>query len=384
MMENHEMKIEVKEENHEVKIDVNVENHDMKTEEKENHEMKTEEKESHDMKTEEKESHEMKTEEENHEMKTEIKTEETQEIKMEVEDHHEMKIEVKEEEYEEVKVEKHQDQEADLHPLNTNRTDPASSSGPSDLQRTMAGTRVTWSQSTEEQLVELWRAHPSLFDVGSQSYHNRTKREKSWGEIANQLQLPVNEVKTRVASLRTQYGKLLKPKPSGRGQRPLTPKQKWILKHLDFLKGHVIHRTTESTLRPGTESEDTCEGEENPSTVEREADVLSSSDSTSPVSVVQEEESSPPVTCQPVQKQRVKKQKPQSAQPSLEMVKLSLLQQIQKTLSSTADPAELFGQQVATEIRIIEDKAVYARLKRNIMNMIYEAQEAESVCQSAG
>ncbi|XP_035988179.1 uncharacterized protein LOC110367769 isoform X13 [Fundulus heteroclitus] len=134
MMENHEMKIEVKEENHEVKIDVNVENHDMKTEEKENHEMKTEEKESHDMKTEEKESHEMKTEEENHEMKTEIKTEETQEIKMEVEDHHEMKIEVKEEEYEEVKVEKHQDQEADLHPLNTNRTDPASSSGPSDLQ----------------------------------------------------------------------------------------------------------------------------------------------------------------------------------------------------------------------------------------------------------
>ncbi|XP_035988178.1 uncharacterized protein LOC110367769 isoform X12 [Fundulus heteroclitus] len=307
---------------------------------------------------------------ENHEMKTE-------------EENNMMKIVVKEE-YEEVKVEEHQ--EPDLHPLNTtNRTDPASSSGPSDLQqRTMAGTRVTWSQSTEEQLVELWRAHPSLFDVGSQSYHNRTKREKSWGEIANQLQLPVNEVKTRVASLRTQYGKLLKPKPSGRGQRPLTPKQKWILKHLDFLKGHVIHRTTESTLRPGTESEDTCEGEENPSTVEREADVLSSSDSTSPVSVVQEEESSPPVTCQPVQKQRVKKQKPQSAQPSLEMVKLSLLQQIQKTLSSTADPAELFGQQVATEIRIIEDKAVYARLKRNIMNMIYEAQEAESVCQSAG
>ncbi|KAM4565474.1 uncharacterized protein V3H82_014502 isoform 2-T2 [Fundulus diaphanus] len=340
--ENLDMKIEVKEENHEIKIDVKEENF-------------------------------------------EIKTEETQEIKMEVEDHHEMNIKVKQEENEGIKVEQHQDQD-DLHRLNTtNRTYPAVSSGPSDLQqRTMAGTRVTWSQSTEEQLVELWRAHPSLYDVGSQSYHNRSKREKSWGKIATQLHLPVNEVKTRVASLRTQYGKLMKPKPSGSAQKPLTPKQKWIIKHLDFLKGHVIHRPTESTLRPGTESEDTCEGEEDPATVESEADVLSSSDATSPVSVVQEEESSPPVTCQPVQKQRVKKQKPQSAQHSLEMTKLSLLQQVQKALSSTADPAELFGQQVASELRNIKDRAVQLRLKRDIMNMIYDAQEAESVCQSAG
>lgn len=59
----------------------------------------------------------------------------------------------------------------------------------------------------------------------------------------------VNEVKTRVASLRTQYGKLIKPKASGSGQKPLTPKQQWILQHLDFLRAHVTHRHTESTLR---------------------------------------------------------------------------------------------------------------------------------------
>ncbi|XP_035988167.1 uncharacterized protein LOC110367769 isoform X3 [Fundulus heteroclitus] len=113
--------------------------------------MKTEE-ENHEMKIKmEEENHQRKTElEENHEMKTEIKTEETQEIKMEVEDHHEMKIEVKEEEYEEVKVEKHQDQEADLHPLNTNRTDPASSSGPSDLQFT--GNKMQKRFSAQEAL----------------------------------------------------------------------------------------------------------------------------------------------------------------------------------------------------------------------------------------
>ncbi|XP_035988201.1 uncharacterized protein LOC105923908 isoform X4 [Fundulus heteroclitus] len=116
MEENHEMKTGVKEENHEMKI------------EKENHVMKTEVKE---------ENHEMKTEvkEENHEMKIEEEEEENQKMKIEEDESHEMKTEVKQEENEEVKVEEHQDQEPDLHPVNTtNQTDPASSSGPPDLQ----------------------------------------------------------------------------------------------------------------------------------------------------------------------------------------------------------------------------------------------------------
>ncbi|CAI5660123.1 unnamed protein product [Oreochromis niloticus] len=166
----------------------------------------------------------------------------------------------------------------------------------------MAAQRIVWTQAMEAQLVELWQAHPSLFDVASKDYHDRNKRDRSWMEIAAQLQLPVNEVKTRVASLRTQYGKLLKPKPSGSGQKPPTPKQTWILKHLDFLKAHVVHRQTESTLRLGTESEDigaTEEGDEDQSTMGIEADVLVSSNTTSPVSVSQEEETtsnSPPIS----------------------------------------------------------------------------------------
>ncbi|XP_038153207.1 uncharacterized protein LOC119791263 isoform X2 [Cyprinodon tularosa] len=242
--------------------------------------------------------------------------------------------------------------------------DSGSSQGSrSNKHRIMAAVRVRWSQSTEERLVELWKAHPSLFDVASKSYHDRRKREKSWEAIAVQLQLPANEVKTRVASLRTQYGKLLKPKPSGSGHKPLTPKQKWILRHLDFLKGHVIHRHTESTLRPAVELDDTFEGEEDSSVLETEAEV-------------EEEESSSPSTCQLVRKQVATKKKPESAQ-SLEMAKLSLLQQIQRTLASNEDSNELFGQQVASELRNIRDGAVQLRLKRNIMNMIYDALEAD-------
>ncbi|XP_015248611.1 PREDICTED: uncharacterized protein LOC107096463 [Cyprinodon variegatus] len=234
----------------------------------------------------------------------------------------------------------------------------------------MAAVRVRWSKSTEKQLVELWKAHPCLFDVASQSYYDRKNREKSWEAIAHQLQLPVNEVKTRVTSLRTQYGKLLKAKPRrGGGRKPLTPKQKWILKHVDFLKGHIIHRHTESTMSPTTESEEAFEGEGDSSTSETEAEV-------------EEEDSSSSLTCQLVQKKEETKQKPQSAQQCLEMAELSLLQQIQKTLVSNADSTELFGQQVASELRNIRDRAIQLRLRRNIMNMIYDAQEAEHIGQS--
>ncbi|CAI5661128.1 uncharacterized protein LOC112842915 [Oreochromis niloticus] len=250
----------------------------------------------------------------------------------------------------------------------------------------MAAQRIVWTQAMEAQLVELWQAHPSLFDVASKNYHDRNKRDRGWMEIAAQLQLPVNEVKTRVASLRTQYGKLLKPKPSGSGQKPPTPKQTWILKHLDFLRAHVVHRQTESTLRLGTESEDigaTEEGDEDQSTMGIEADVFMSSNTTSPVSVSQEEENtsnSPPISESKgrLKRHRVQKYAPKSAEHSIEMTKLSLLQQVQQTLSaSNADSEELFGQQVASELRNIKDRALQLRLKRNIMNMIYDTQEAE-------
>ncbi|KAK5848786.1 hypothetical protein PBY51_008479 [Eleginops maclovinus] len=225
-------------------------------------------------------------------------------------------------------------------------------------------------------------AGTSLLDVASQSYHDRNNRDKSWMAIATQLQLPVNEVKTRVASLRTQFGKLIKPKPSGSGQKTLTPKQQWILQHLDFLRVHVAHRSTESTLRPGSESEDTSiteEGEEDQTTVDIDADVEDvTSNISSPLSEPTENPS-PPVKVssgQSSKRPRVQKSNSKFDEHNLEMAKLFVLQQVQKTLSgSDADSEERFGQQVASELRNLTNPAVQLRVRRNIMNLIYDAQE---------
>lgn len=116
--------------------------------------------------------------------------------------------------------------------------------------------------------------------------------------------------------------------------------------------------------------------------METEPDFLRfSSNTTSPLSGV--EESSLPMRCQLIQKQAVKKQKPESAQHSLEMAKLSLLQQIQiKPILSNVDSEELVGQQVPSELRNLRDRAVELRLGQNIINMIYDTQEADNTGQS--
>ncbi|KAF4115304.1 hypothetical protein G5714_002793 [Onychostoma macrolepis] len=111
----------------------------------------------------------------------------------------------------------------------------------------MASKKV-WTEEMEEHLIELWQEHECLYDISTEMYHNRAEKEKRWTEIANALQQPVEDVKTRAVSLRTQYCRLLKPKPSGSGNKPMTPRQKWLLRVMDFIKTYIVHRQCETTL----------------------------------------------------------------------------------------------------------------------------------------
>lgn len=62
------------------------------------------------------------------------------------------------------------------------------------------------------------------------------------------LWLAVEDVKTRACTLRTQYSRLVKPQGSGRKKKPLTLRQKRILRSCEFLKKHISHRSTESNV----------------------------------------------------------------------------------------------------------------------------------------
>jgi len=73
--------------------------------------------------------------------------------------------------------------------------------------------------------------------------------------------------------------------------------------------------------------------------------------------------------------------KAKSSDSNIEMAKLTLLKQVHSTLSATNYCLEMFDQQVANELRNVKDNALQLRLRRNIMNMLYDAQEAERASQ---
>lgn len=95
-----------------------------------------------------------------------------------------------------------------------------------------------------------------------------------------------------------------------------------------------------------------------------------------------EEEASESVHADTAKRPRLTRTKAKPLESNIEMAKLTLLKQVHSTLSAANnDSLEVFGQQVANELRNIKDKAVQLRLRRNIMNMLYDAQEAEQASQ---
>lgn len=63
----------------------------------------------------------------------------------------------------------------------------------------------------------------------------------------------------------------------------------------------------------------------------------------------------------------------------VELQKLAVLKEMAAKIEvdPTPDAFTTFGNQVAAELRLLQDTAIVTRLKRNIMNMIYDAQDSE-------
>ena len=58
------------------------------------------------------------------------------------------------------------------------------------------------------------------------------------------------EVETRMKSIRTQFGRLTKPEPSGSAAKEITPKQAWLKKNCSFLGPHLKKKPSQSNLKP--------------------------------------------------------------------------------------------------------------------------------------
>ncbi|XP_043086130.1 uncharacterized protein wu:fb74b10 [Puntigrus tetrazona] len=241
----------------------------------------------------------------------------------------------------------------------------------------------SWTPEAEETLIELWQESACLYDISSADYHNREEKDRRWREVADALQMPTEAVATRVASLRTQYARLRKPKAGGSEKKPLTMRQRWLLRALDFLKPHIVHRRHENTLGLpcSDKAEETLdESDEMSQETDKEADSLDSiSVCLSPMpgtpdTGLPEETAS----CSPSPRSTLGKRS-RSSDSDIELQKLEVLKQMSaKVLENPApDAASVFSGQVAMEYRLLRDPGVQMRVRRQIMALLYEAQDSE-------
>ncbi|XP_059383092.1 uncharacterized protein LOC132117798 [Carassius carassius] len=241
----------------------------------------------------------------------------------------------------------------------------------------------SWTPEAEETLIELWQQSACLYDISSADYHNREEKDKRWREVSEALQMPVEAVATRVASLRTQYARLKKPKANAGEKKPLTIRQRWLLRALDFLKPHIVHRRHEITLGlPSSDkAEDTLdESDEMSQETDKEVDsfdsisVCLSPMPDTPDTGIPEETAS----CSPSPRSTSGK-RTRSSEPDIELQKLEVLKQMSaKVLENpSVDAAAVFSSQVALEYRLLRDPSVQMRVRRQIMALLYEAQDSE-------
>ncbi|KAJ8349681.1 hypothetical protein SKAU_G00248110 [Synaphobranchus kaupii] len=119
-----------------------------------------------------------------------------------------------------------------------------------------------WTPERVDILIDMWEESPALFDIRSQLYTCRIAKQNAAKKISDCLGTTEHEVKKKMESLRTQYGRCLKLPASGSEGGKLTPRQEWFLRRLQFLKNHMKKRQSQSNMDATFELETSLEENE--------------------------------------------------------------------------------------------------------------------------
>ncbi|GAA6234925.1 uncharacterized protein LOC108885274 [Lates japonicus] len=238
-----------------------------------------------------------------------------------------------------------------------------------------ANARTTWTVEKEDRFLELWQQHECLYNLSADKFYDKMEREKKWAEIAALLELPVEDVKTRACTLRTQYSRLVKPQGSGRKKKPLTLRQKRILRSCEFLKKHISHRSTESNLKESIKDEPRTQEDSSDSEPENTALSQDLDGGASPSPTESSSVSPPPP-------QLARKHSKNQNSNDMETQKIALLQHMIDVIQETSrepqrDCEDSFGVTVAMELKRIRNPTLRNRVKRQIMTILYDALDSE-------
>ncbi|KAK7075010.1 hypothetical protein SK128_010130 [Halocaridina rubra] len=106
---------------------------------------------------------------------------------------------------------------------------------------------IVFSPRQEANLVEWLQQHPYLYDKVHVLYRDKERKKRAFQEKGATLVPPVSgkELEKWFASRRTQFGRITR-KIMTTGQPHLTHREKFVLKHFEFLRPHIArHRDTQ-------------------------------------------------------------------------------------------------------------------------------------------
>jgi hypothetical protein len=91
--------------------------------------------------------------------------------------------------------------------------------------------RLKLSHQEEIDVADWYRDHPEFWKKSDSLYKDSSRKARMLDELATSLQTECTgeQLAVWLKSMRSRYGRLIKPGPSGSGKPFLTDKEKWIL-----------------------------------------------------------------------------------------------------------------------------------------------------------
>ncbi|XP_032832877.2 uncharacterized protein LOC116955721 [Petromyzon marinus] len=108
-----------------------------------------------------------------------------------------------------------------------------------------------WSTGKLEEMVELYRGNPCLYDALLPDYHVKRKRQRALRDIAQRLGTTEDEVSRKIRNLRTVYSKKKREGKSRLGGDTGCDASRqtwWLLPRLEFLDDFVCPKKTVSNV----------------------------------------------------------------------------------------------------------------------------------------
>jgi len=113
-----------------------------------------------------------------------------------------------------------------------------------------------WRDDYIEPFLDQYRQHECLWNIISDNYKNRERREEAYESMRSALNLPglsVDDIKTKIKTVRTNYkselNKIINSEKSGAGLADVyIPRLFWFKKADEYLRGVSVAKNSISNL----------------------------------------------------------------------------------------------------------------------------------------